>query len=86
MLFAKNGYSLFSFGICTNALLGGRSLGNKLLLEEMQQGTNRPRATAITLHEKLNDCQKKIYDQINASINDSVGKEGEPLTHVLEFR
>jgi hypothetical protein len=73
-MFGKNGYSLSSFSICTDSVIGARILGNRLILEEMQYDKDSLRATASYLYEKLNEDQLGIYKQVMAAATGPTGK------------
>jgi hypothetical protein len=74
IMFGKNGYSLSSFNIATDSMLGARIFGNRLILEEMQYDKDSLKAIASSLHDKLNEDQLGIYDQIIAAATGSTGK------------
>jgi hypothetical protein len=74
VMFARNGYSLSSFNISTDSILGARIIGNRLILEEMQYDKNALRATAFSLHEKLNEDQLSIYKQIMSTATGPTGE------------
>ncbi|XP_071675707.1 uncharacterized protein [Lolium perenne] len=74
IMFGKNGYSLQSFNISTDSILSGRSLGNRLLLEEMQYDRYALTDQAASLCSKLNQEQIGIYEQIMAAVTATTGK------------
>ncbi|KAM0844935.1 hypothetical protein ACQ4PT_056727 [Festuca glaucescens] len=73
VMFAKNGYSLSSFGISTESITTGRSLGNRLILEELQYDRNELRNMASSFHGRLNGDQLSIYNQIMFAALNSAG-------------
>ncbi|KAM0863479.1 hypothetical protein ACQ4PT_044573 [Festuca glaucescens] len=73
VMFGKNGYSLSSFGISTESITTGRSLGNRLILEELQYDRNELRNMASSFHGRLNGDQLSIYNQIMFAALNSAG-------------
>jgi hypothetical protein len=73
IMFGKNGYSLSSFGISTESITTGRSLGNRLILEELQYDRNELRNMASSFHGRLNGDQLSIYNQIMFAALNSAG-------------